>query len=890
MKRFPLFFIGILLLFVSSSIASAETELFLDVPPDHPHSGAITALHNDGVINGFSDKTFRPDIPVNRAEALKIILLGSNIPEPEPPLRGPFPDVAPEDWFSTFVREAKIREIISGTHTGLFEPTRTINQAEALKLILLTNEIPTSKPEQDPFGGAVSRDDWFAEYYRQAERKFLLTNEEVNPSHELTRGELAEIMYRFADGARSYQYPIGVASYYGDSFIGRKTSSGELLSNDVPAAAHRTLPFGTHILVRDFLSGKAVVVKVIDRGPYVPYRILDLIKPAFSELQDPSRGVTRVEMAVVGEDVSLGGVETLCDFPDEREVIPSDSFEGISLTSDIPGLFRKNEIYKISGSTDSAEEITIFWSDDAGNEKRVTADVENRMFTAEVPFVETGIFHLGILPGKNGTSRVYPVKVLDAVCLTTVGQQPEPVTNLRGEIENGDYVVRWDASSGEDFFRILITQEEKILEVFVNGSHEAFLPPELFENFENGSAEIRVFAADLSSSFSADVSSPFSESEKMKVFVSPHHFTEIDDGRMKDHNFPFTYRASSEMVFSGDFNGEIQGNAFIERPDGVVEEVPLITKGQTFTLQYLPELVGTYIIEINTDGGIAILNAPLYHEGFAPLLPDYFDLHLRDGITQEEEMNVKRIRLMMLKLMNEEREMMGLSDIQELENLTELAQFRSQDMAEKGYFGHTTPEGLTVADFRGDFGINASVGENIAIDVNYEMAHEGLMRSPIHLRNIIDPDWKYAGIGVAPDGNGGLIITELFSEAPLSNADREDYRTQIMNVILSRRTDPLELNPDLTEIAESWAERMGDEEFLGTEAPDGTTLRDMLDGEGIQDNVYSVMYEYESFSEFLDVIASSDAEYLLSKDIETVGIGIAINDNDGLLTVVLLFN
>jgi len=68
----------------------------------------------------------------------------------------------------------------------------------------------------------------------------------------------------------------GEASWYSDRFEGRLTASGEHFDAGAFTAAHRTLPLGSHLRVRSLATGKSVVVRINDRGPYVKKRIIDL--------------------------------------------------------------------------------------------------------------------------------------------------------------------------------------------------------------------------------------------------------------------------------------------------------------------------------------------------------------------------------------------------------------------------------------------------------------------------------------------------------------------------------------------------------------------------------------------------------------------------------------
>lgn len=76
----------------------------------------------------------------------------------------------------------------------------------------------------------------------------------------------------------------GKASWYGRRFHGRPTASGERFDMNGLTAAHRTLPFGTRVRVRNTRNGREVVVRINDRGPHVKGRILDLSQAAAAAL------------------------------------------------------------------------------------------------------------------------------------------------------------------------------------------------------------------------------------------------------------------------------------------------------------------------------------------------------------------------------------------------------------------------------------------------------------------------------------------------------------------------------------------------------------------------------------------------------------------------------
>jgi rare lipoprotein A len=94
-------------------------------------------------------------------------------------------------------------------------------------------------------------------------------------------------------------YQVGTASWYGENFDGKPTASGELYDMYDMTAAHLTLPIGSYVRVTNLHNGKAVVVRVNDRGPVVPGRIIDLSYGAAQALQFRHSGLQRVRLDLV---------------------------------------------------------------------------------------------------------------------------------------------------------------------------------------------------------------------------------------------------------------------------------------------------------------------------------------------------------------------------------------------------------------------------------------------------------------------------------------------------------------------------------------------------------------------------------------------------------------
>ncbi len=97
---------------------------------------------------------------------------------------------------------------------------------------------------------------------------------------------------------------VGVASWYGSEFHGRRTANGERFDMRTLTAAHRTLPFNAHVRVTNLATHRSVVVRINDRGPYLPDRVIDLSAQAARELGMKEHGIARVRLDVLGDETA----------------------------------------------------------------------------------------------------------------------------------------------------------------------------------------------------------------------------------------------------------------------------------------------------------------------------------------------------------------------------------------------------------------------------------------------------------------------------------------------------------------------------------------------------------------------------------------------------------
>jgi len=99
----------------------------------------------------------------------------------------------------------------------------------------------------------------------------------------------------------------GIASWYGKDFHGKKTSNGETYDMYAMTAAHKTLPLGTYVLVRNLENNRKVEVRINDRGPFVRGRIIDLSYTAAKEIGIVGPGTAEAEVVALGTPATTDG-------------------------------------------------------------------------------------------------------------------------------------------------------------------------------------------------------------------------------------------------------------------------------------------------------------------------------------------------------------------------------------------------------------------------------------------------------------------------------------------------------------------------------------------------------------------------------------------------------
>lgn len=144
----------------------------------------------------------------------------------------------------------------------------------------------------------------------------------------------------------------------------------------------------------------------------------------------------------------------------------------------------------------------------------------------------------------------------------------------------------------------------------------------------------------------------------------------------------------------------------------------------------------------------------------SPEVEEFKKIDIRYSILKEDESAEAK----MIEQVNQEREKAGLGKLKMQTDLQEVARKYAEEMWQKQFFSHTSPEGVTTFDRLKSNKIKyIMAGENLALAPNVNLAHRGLMDSPPHKKNILEPNFQKVGIGAISNGKSSVMFVQLFT-------------------------------------------------------------------------------------------------------------------------------
>lgn len=250
----------------------------------------------------------------------------------------------------------------------------------------------------------------------------------------------------------------------------------------------------------------------------------------------------------------------------------------------------------------------------------------------------------------------------------------------------------------------------------------------------------------------------------------------------------------------------------VTTPRGDVRRAPLLLDGRRFEGRVeLSHGQGTYTIEVLAQGPLGPTVVSLFPVecGRRPAA------HVRLPQSTPAPSDARVAERQLLRLINEERHRQGLSPLRVNPRLVDLARGHSRDMSSNGFVGHRSPQTGTLSDRLRRAGVTAEISlENIARNDSIDGAHRGLMQSPGHRRNILDPRVREVGVGVVVAGapnDPQVYITQNFI-LPVSIVDPLSARAELWSRVREKRARtgvaPLERDEVLDRAAADAAVRL----------------------------------------------------------------------------------
>lgn len=783
---------------------------FIDVDVTHPNYYAITSLEADTVIRGYDGKDtfFRPRWKVNRAEALKILTLAAKLPLDLNSVGNLFPDVKKEHWFYEPVKAAIQRGIVQGYPNGKFHPEKEVSLAEFLKMLMVSFDIPLEE--------LTSEEEWFVPYLKKAKKLRLVDTSDPIPHASLTRGEVAELIYRtqiLAEVSFEEKYIYtgeGIASYYDEGFAGRPTANGEIYHPTDLTAAHRILPFGTRLKVWNN-KNDYVIVRINDRGPYVKNRVLDLSPTAFKKLADLSDGLTYVHFEIYSDTVEehptvpeqirpklssqlknakvpnvLAELFTkgrIKKIPNEKKNttvknieshipayisgtvphIPKNFFPNATLRREIPQKIVQGTVLNIAGTakeTGKKEAVIFLQRLNKDGQNHFSAKLSGRNFTIPVMFLETGNFDLGLIFDEQVKSRVEKIEVV-APQRTKLFMPPDQdyISDLDVRVipEDEQVVLTWQ--SGENRLTKLIFSQEEIEKelYFEDEISQISLPFAFFEVFQpHQILAIDILQAPSKDSILRNQNTDW-ENVTFKNFILVPGFKDTESEKVSIHKFPRFLKSLNKVELDGKVlvpGVYLPENAYLITPEKGVREMHLEKKGDYFSFTVIPDKHGTYVLEVVSDEGEVLFNRGMY----------FYDQVVLP-ITEWEQVSTRSASVVGVRnWINRLRKKHRLQRLDADAKLNIFAQDYAQKMADDDYISHTSPEGLTfqqrvkMAQLIGEYGENLSYGSTFALAMN------GLENSASHLKNILSERWVRVGVGITQNEEGEYYVVQMFGK------------------------------------------------------------------------------------------------------------------------------
>ena len=735
-----------------------------------------------------------------------------------------FSDVPYSHPYSTSISFLESDKIIEGYNDGTFKPDSPINRAEFLKIALEATKVELDNTTPTGFKD-VDETSWYAPYLRKAKSQGWIQgypDGTFKPRQEINKVEALKMLGEIQQWDRLTMAEVPESSF-------KDTYRFSWYSPYVYFAKENNLLFEeTDYLYPDQKISRGYMAELV-------YRTM-------------TKNVINYQPNKTAEDKIIEEQEVKT--PSLFKMIDKNYFNDLTLENDIPNVMYKNEIYILEGSFNkgvSSNDIFAFLAKDDGDSTKYTnffGEVNNGNFRIPVVFRETGKFNLGIVPGLSGESKIAEITVLNGIPESGTELNTDIPSSISLSFKDDTTTLSWN-SQQNNIFRIYFFQNEVLHSYIVRGCKSLDILFKDFKFFSEGEVKVRIYGARTKSLYPVNIISKWARSSDISFNATKHNFKLSYEDSISYSTLPEILNSAQNIYVSGITYEPIVAHGAVITPMGSIDTFDIktdsdlldyygnkvIQAGSTFSFIYKPNQTGTYIIEINNTAGSAIVNIPVYIGNSIPLIPDFFDL--QNPLEKSGILNLEESRNELLDYINIERQEHGLTPVKMVTQLNNLAQNHTDDMFKRDFFAHVNPDGETPDDRRIKLSIHTDVGENLALAPTIYFAHEALMRSAIHRKNILTSYWDTVGIGITKDKDGNLLVSEEFSHEPWTQQDLQEFEYYLLDNTNELRTNPLQVDGNLQEIARNWSADMINQNYFSFISPTGENLIDVVQNSGL---------------------------------------------------------
>jgi uncharacterized protein YkwD len=480
--------------------------------------------------------------------------------------------------------------------------------------------------------------------------------------------------------------------------------------------------------------------------------------------------------------------------------IPTDFFKGIKLSKQAPTLFLSGETYVFQGEImdfPDVKEVIIQVSTPEEEAVIFRGKSEDGFFQIPVTFTTEGVTGLIIYPLYRSSNAIFVTVVKQ---LDTPLKSPFPIESV--ELVPGNNKTALVLDSQNELFKLNFTQESQTKQLILSGNPSSFeLSPLTFKDFMPGEISISISGARSVDGSLFRKTSKWSSSKKLSVNAVVHEFDYINHLKIKNLSGYSSFMKKDEVLnIQGKSLEKYFSKAYVIKPDLRVEKILIQSSGiltnysvgelypenSSFLIKFKPKTEGVYILEINSQEGDALLNVPIYVGDLVPVIPNSLEL-IENYADVYSKNQLSQIRIDILASVNQRRQLFGLESLSLNDELNRFSQSYANALKQAGKIGHHATRHGSLIDRKRKAKIRFNVSENLATSQTPLLALEGLLRSPAHYLQIINPEARIMGIGIAEMEENQTILVQHLAPHLITNQDKEKFISIIINRLNENR-------------------------------------------------------------------------------------------------------